>query len=320
MRGHRPRCRSTWPPATIVFLNTPLPPGHDLVGMLRRQHERPVRVAEQELVEPGQRQHRALRRGRRRRAGRPSPGRASSWSPRTPAPPAGPSPGPGPRGPPSAGMPDHQEKSRSVAGPWLRRYRSSHSAMPSARSRVRDPVIQSSKATTSCWLPASGPCTSQPRWHRIPSRWMPRWPAVDWPARSKAWNSSARLAAAPPETSCSAVSAATSTSAAVDLQLPVAPGHAPDQPVGGDGQHPVQVLGCQQVQRAAHRPGPDDLAPVQGAADIRRPGIPAPAGRRPRGPPAGPGPAWPSSSGPPPATTAEPGPQPVPARPAAAGP
>ncbi len=112
---------------------------------------------------------------------------------------------------------------------------------------------------------------------------MPRWPAVDWPARSKAWNSSARLAAAPPETSCSAVSAAASTSAGVDAELPVAPGHAPDQPVGGDGQHPFQVFGRQQVQGAAHRPGADDFAAVQGAADIADPGSRHPLADSPEG-------------------------------------
>ena len=112
-------------------------------------------------------------------------------------------------------MPDHQAKSRSVAGPWLRRYRSSSSAMPSSRSSSRDSGIHSSKATTSCCLPGSGPWTSQPRWQSIPSRWIPRWPAVGCPAAWKAWNSSSRVAAPPPETSRSAASRAAWTSSEV---------------------------------------------------------------------------------------------------------
>ena len=54
----------------------------------------------------------------------------------------------------------------------------------------------------------------------------------------------------------------------IDAELPVPPGHAPDQPVGGDGQHPFQVLGSQHVQGAAHRPGADYFAAVEGAADV----------------------------------------------------
>ena len=51
-------------------------------------------------------------------------------------------------------------------------------------------------------------------------------------------------------------------------ELPVASCHATDQALGRDGQHPAQVFGGEQVQRATHRPGTDNLGPVQRRTDV----------------------------------------------------
>ena len=66
-------------------------------------------------------------------------------------------------------------------------------------------------------------------------------------------------------------------------ELPVPPRHAADQAVGGNVQHPLQVLGSQQVQGAPHRPGTDDLAPVQRVPDVARAGAGDPLPDRPEG-------------------------------------
>ncbi len=90
-----------------------------------------------------------------------------------------------------------------------------NSAIPSWRSRLRDSGIHSSKATSCCWLPTSGPWTSQAWRHSVPRMWIPRWPVVGCPAASNTSNSSARLRERPPSTRSNAASRHFSMSAQV---------------------------------------------------------------------------------------------------------
>ena len=133
--------------------------------------------------------------------------------------------------------------------------------------------------------PASRAGTASPGCGSPAGRW---WAG---PAASNTSKRSVRLTGPPAAIRSRATSRHFSMSAQRDVQLPVPAGNAAGEPLGGEVQHPAQVLRRHQVQRSAHRPGADHAAAVQGGPDIAQPGAGNAARRRPTAPPAGPAPA-----------------------------
>ncbi len=234
--------------------------------MLRRQHHGPVRVAQQELIEPRQRQHRALPRHavveQRRRCGR--------------------QPVAGPRelelhqavldlGQGCAGF-----RQGNAGPPGKITFRGGAVAAQVAQQplgdavravqgpRLRDPVVERHhQLLVACQrtLHQQTPLAQDPQ--QMDAALARRGLARPFEGLEQLSPAGCSCGDQPQGGSRCGVHVRV-----IDAEVPVATGHASDQPFGGNGQHPFQVLGCQHVQGAAHGPRTDDLRPVQRPADV----------------------------------------------------
>ena len=171
----------------------------------------------------------------------------------------------------------HQVKSRSVAGPWLRKYRRTNSPSASSRSvgGVSEPIRRATPRPDRCPASARGTAIDPGAADRAGADRAGR----SWrcPPVSKNSNNSA-LVARPPslEQRRRRPPRARAKVGFVQPELAVSPGQRLQRSGGRELEHPADVLGGDQVQRAAHRPGPDDLAAGK-AASTSTGSSPAPA-------------------------------------------
>ena len=113
-----------------------------------------------------------------------------------------------------------------------------------------------------------GPSTSTPVWARCPRRWYPRWPSMTMPPAEIADSRAARSRARPPS------SAPTTASRARRRSSSVIPSCARRVAVAaitrGAISSSIQPMSSAATtcKRAPHRPGPDDVAGVEGRAHL----------------------------------------------------
>ena len=243
------------------------------VDVLAGEHRAAVGVAEDELVEAGQQERAA---GLRPAVGE-QVGRLRVEEVLAPSTSSGPARrGPRRARPAPRSSVRHAQRARSltVAGPWPRKNRSASSASASSRSSRRGAGIHSSRSTNSC-----SPSSRRPQAERAGLRQVPEQvvAALAGDVDAAVGHDGEQLACGPRGGRRSAPRRRPRGRARRCASVSPSCAHRADRPASSRAlssvEHPGQVLGDAQVQRAAHRPRADDRPRVEGGLD-GRPGGP----------------------------------------------